>query len=77
MGFFISIRNRFIKKEKAMLTEWIMKMMNRFTPPASASLRKSPEMVKARTEADILKAEEDFKKRPRRPAPPSKKSKDR
>jgi|HubBroStandDraft_1064217.scaffolds.fasta_scaffold1995271_1 hypothetical protein len=60
-----------------MLTEWIMKMMNRFTPPVSESLRKSPEMVRARTEADILKAEEDFKKRPGRSDKKPKKSKSR
>jgi hypothetical protein len=58
-----------------MLTELIAKLMNRLTPPVSASLRKSPEMVKARTEADILKAEEDFKKRPRRSAKKPKKTK--
>ncbi len=58
-----------------MLTELIMKLMNRLTPSVSESLRKSPEMAKARTEADILKAEEDFKKHPRRSAKKSKKSK--
>jgi hypothetical protein len=50
-------------------------MMNRFTTPVNKSLRNSPEMVKARTEADILKAEEDFKKRPKRSVKRPKKSK--
>jgi hypothetical protein len=60
-----------------MFTELIAKMMNRFTPPVSESLRKSPEMVKAKTEADILKAEEDFKKHPQNAAGKSRKSKPR
>jgi hypothetical protein len=60
-----------------MLTELIMKMMNRFSTPVSKSLQKSPEMVAAKTEADILKAEEDFKKHPQNAAGKSRKSKPR
>jgi hypothetical protein len=58
-----------------MFTELMTKIMNRFTAPVSKSLRESPEMVKARTEADILKAEEDFKKYPKRSVKKPKKSK--
>ena len=36
------------------------KIIKWFTEPISEPLRKSPEMVKAHTEAEILKAEEDF-----------------
>jgi len=46
-----------------MLTEWLIKMMNNLAGPFSKGLQKSPKMVAAKTEADILKAEEDFEKR--------------
>ncbi len=36
------------------------KIIKWFTEPISEPLRKSPEMAKAHTEAEILKAEEDF-----------------
>jgi hypothetical protein len=43
-----------------MFNKVITKISNWFTEPINGSLRKSPEMVAAKTEAGILKAEEDF-----------------
>ena len=43
-----------------MFNQMMTKISNWFTEPINESLRKSPEMVAAKTEAGILKAEEDF-----------------
>ena len=44
-----------------MFIEMMNKINKFFNEPLNEPLRKSPEMVKAKTEAQILKAEEDFK----------------
>jgi hypothetical protein len=51
-----------------MFAEFFIKIMNKIGGPVSAALRKDPEMAGAKTEADILKAEEDFEKKRKRPA---------
>jgi hypothetical protein len=46
-----------------MFNKMMTKINNWFTEPINEALRKSPQMVAAKTEADILKAEEEFKPR--------------